>query len=149
MIRSGLILMVREKAMDGKSNYAIGNELGISKNTARKYREPQEPSEYSATMGSKLDGFKEDIKAMMHQEIFNCVVILERLRAKGYTGGMSILKDYVHPYRPAKNIPSVPRYESLPGKQAQMDWGILQLHRREGRNTQGSGFCDDSGTFPG
>ena len=135
MIRSGLILMIREKVMDGKSSYAIGNESGISKNTARKYREPQKPSEHSTKMGSKLDGFREDIQEMMHQGIFNCVVILERLRAKGYTGGMSILKDYVHPFRPAKNIPSVPRYESLPGKQAQMDWGHLQLHRREGRNT--------------
>lgn len=46
-------------------------------------------------MGSKLDEFREDIQKMMHQGIFNCVVILERLRAKGYTGGMSILKDYV------------------------------------------------------
>ena len=140
MIRSGLILMIREKAMDGKSSYAIGNELSISKNTARKYREPQEPSEYSAKMGSKLDGFKEDIQAMMHQGIFNCVVILERLRAKGYTGGMSILKDYVHPYRPAKNIPSVPRYESLPGKQAQMDWGICNYIDGKGETHKAPAF---------
>ena len=39
MIRSGLILMIKEKALKGKSAYAIGAELGISKNTAKKYME--------------------------------------------------------------------------------------------------------------
>jgi len=40
MIRSGLINMIREKAQKGKSAYAIGMELGISKNTAKKvYRQ--------------------------------------------------------------------------------------------------------------
>jgi response regulator of citrate/malate metabolism len=37
MIRSGTINMIREKAQKGKSAYAIGKELGISKNTAKKY----------------------------------------------------------------------------------------------------------------
>lgn len=30
MLRSGTILMIREKAQGGKSAYAIGKELGIS-----------------------------------------------------------------------------------------------------------------------
>src|SRR5699024_4630217 len=38
----------------------------------------------------------------------------------------SILKAYVHPYRPAKAAPAVRRYETPSGKQAQMDWGICQ-----------------------
>ena len=33
MIRSGLILMIRQKAQSGQSSYSIGKELGISKNT--------------------------------------------------------------------------------------------------------------------
>ena len=37
MIRSGLINMIREKSLEGKSAYAIGKEFGISKNTAKKY----------------------------------------------------------------------------------------------------------------
>ena len=57
----------------------------------------------------------------MRQGIFNCVVLMERLRAMGYDGGMSILKEYVHPYRPAKSAPAVRRYETPSGKQAQMD----------------------------
>jgi len=37
MIRSGLINMIRENVRKGKSAYAVGKELGISKNTAKKY----------------------------------------------------------------------------------------------------------------
>jgi transposase len=61
---------------------------------------------------------------MISQGIFNCVVLLERLMEQGYSGGITILKEYVHEFRPAKSAPAVRRYETLPGKQAQMDWGI-------------------------
>ena len=71
MIRSWLINMIREKAQKGKSAYAIGKELGISKNTAKKYRTNQEQN-----MGSreekaiKLDPFKPEIHEMLSR-IFN------------------------------------------------------------------------------
>jgi len=126
MIRSGTINMIREKAQKGKSAYAIGKELGISKNTAKKYMS-QPKAEHGLkgrTRPSKLDPFKPKINEMMGNGIFNCVVILERLKDMGYTGGITIIKDYVNPFRPARNAPAVRRYETLPGKQAQMDWGI-------------------------
>jgi len=123
MIRSGLINMIREKAQNGKSAYAISKELGISKNTAKKYiRQPKAKHGLKGrTKPSKLDPFKPKIKEMMENGIYNCVVIMERLQAMGYTGGITIIKDYVKPYRPARNLPAVRRYETLPGKQAQMD----------------------------
>jgi len=126
MIRSGLINMIREKAQKGKSAYAIGKELGISKNTAKKYM--NQPKKEHGLKGrkkpSKLDPYKPEIDAMMERGIFNCVVILERLQAYGYTGGITIIKDYVKPHRPPRSAPAGQRYETEPGKQAQMDWGI-------------------------
>ncbi len=128
MIRSGLILMIKEKATKGKSAYAISKEIGISKNTARKYMTaPAAPHGLKGThKPSKLDDYKPLIHALLDQGIYNCVVLLERLRAAGYDGGISILKAYVSPLRPAGNAPAVQRYETPSGKQAQMDWGICQ-----------------------
>lgn len=37
MIRSGLINMIREKSREGKSAYAISQEVGVAENTAKKY----------------------------------------------------------------------------------------------------------------
>ena len=127
MIRSGTINMIREKEREGKSAYAIGKELGVAENTAKKYinRPVAEHGLKGRTKGSKLDEFKTAINLMLSQGVFNCVVLLERLQEKGYEGGITILKEYVHQYRPAKSYPAVRRYETLPGKQAQMDWGIV------------------------
>jgi transposase len=50
--------------------------------------------------------------------------MLERLRPLGYTGGISQLKAFVHPLRPAKaGRAPVRRYETAPGQQLQFDWG--------------------------
>jgi len=126
--------MVREKAQSGKSAYAIGKELNISKNTARKYIERQEALPPKIDRFSKLDNFKPMLHDLMSQGIFNCVVLLERLKDAGYDGGISILKEYVHPFRPAKTLPAARRFETPSGKQAQMDWGICQ-------------YTDNSGTL--
>ena len=134
MIRSGLINMIRENVRKGKSAYAVGKELGISKNTAKKYMH-QPKTEHGLkgrTRPTKLDPFKPQINEMMENGIFNCVVILERLQDMGYTGGITIIKDYVKPFRPARSAPAVRRYETLPGKQAQMDWGITHYIDEKG-----------------
>jgi len=118
--------MIREKAQGGKSAYAIGKELDISKNTARKYIDGQGSPPHKIDRFSKLDSFKPMLHDLMNQGIFNCVVLLERLRGTGYDGGISILKDYVHPFRPSRALPAARRFETPNGKQAQMDWGICQ-----------------------
>ena len=135
MIRSGLILMIKDFAEKGKTAYAISKELGISKNTAKKYIEHpvQAHGLKGCHKGSKLDPYKSQLQAWMKQGIFNCEVLLERLQELGYDGGKSILKDYVHPYRPARSAPAVQRYETPNGKQAQMDWGICQYMDKEGQ----------------
>ena len=134
MIRSGLILMIKEKAAKGKSPYTIGNEIGVSKNTAKKYM--TSPVTCHGLKGiqktSKLDIHKPLIHELLEQRIYNCVVLLERLREAGYDGGISILKEYVSPLRPARNTPAVRRYETPSGKQAQMDWGICQYQDSSG-----------------
>ena len=76
MLRSGIILMIREKAQGGKSAYAIGKELNISKNTARKYIARQEAPPPKIDRFSKLDQFKPMLYDLMSQGIFNCVVLL-------------------------------------------------------------------------
>jgi transposase len=124
--------MIREKAQSGKSAYAIGKELNISKNTARKYMELQDLSPTKTLRPSKLDNFKPMLHDMMSQGIYNCVVLLERVRDAGYDGGITVIKEYVHPYRPAKALPAVKRFETPNGKQAQMDWGVCQYIDSDG-----------------
>jgi transposase len=129
MIRSGLITMIRSKSDQGKSAYVISKEMCIAENTAKKYiRERGQEHIHGLsgrTKGSKLDAFKPYLNELLSQGIFNCIVLLEKLQEKKYDGGITIVKDYVSSFRQPKSGKAVSRYETLPGKQAQMDWGIL------------------------
>lgn len=136
---SGTTIMVRElHEIQGKSISEIARELGMSRATVRKYlKEGQIPDKrLGGKRGSKLDSYKPYIQELMDCGIYNSVVILERLEEKGFTGKLSILKEYLQPLRPpqVKEGPAVRRFESKPGCQVQMDWGIchyLNLHKRK------------------
>ena len=134
MLRSGSIIMIKQKGYEGKTPYKISKETGLSKNTVKKYlNNPVKPHGLKGRKKeSKLDPYKTKIQEMMSQGMFNCAAILERLQEQGYDGGITILKDYVHPYRPARALPAVQRYETQPGKQAQMDWGITNYIDKDG-----------------
>ncbi len=117
MIRSGLILMIKDLAAKGKSASQISREVGVAENTTRKYMtQPANPHGLTGTKKpSKLDPYKPTLQELMNQGVFNCVVLLERIQALGYDGSLTILKDY-QPFRPAKSAPAVQRYETEPGK---------------------------------
>jgi len=57
--------------------------------------------------------------------VWNTVVILRELQAKGYTGGVSILRDYVRPKRALRTSGrATVRFETEPGRQLQTDWAV-------------------------
>lgn len=55
--------------------------------------------------------------------IENGVVLLRELRAQGYRGGYSILKDYLQPLRLGRSVKATVRFETDPADQAQVDFG--------------------------
>jgi transposase len=127
MRRRQTVLTIHNLHVEGKTVQEIAQELKVSRTTVRKYlkhpeaviRKPRPPRP------SKLDPFKEQItKWVTEDHCTNCEVIFTRLRAMGYTGGISILKEFVHPLRPAvAGHAPVQRYETKPGEQVQFDWG--------------------------
>ena len=81
--------------------------LGVGKNPnveVRKYvRSPGVPREKPrCRRTSKLDPYAEYIDGRLSEGLENCVVLLRELRALGYSGGYTILKDYVQPRRRRK-----------------------------------------------
>jgi transposase len=100
--------------------------LGISRTTVRKYLKHPEAviRKPRAQQPSKLDPFHEQIKQwVMQDHCTNCEVLFVRLQKLGYTGGISILKGYVHPLRPAiAGHAPVQRYETKPGEQVWQKW---------------------------
>jgi transposase len=50
-------------------------------------------------------------------------VILREIQAEGYTGSITTLKDYIRPKRALRPSRATVRFETLPGRQLQSDWG--------------------------
>jgi transposase len=47
------------------------------------------------------------------------------IRKQGYTGGKTILKDYIKPFRETAKKKYTVRYKTLPGEPMQVDWKEL------------------------
>jgi len=58
----------------------------------------------------------------LQEGVWNAVVIFRLIKARGYTGRLTILRDYIQPKRPLREGRSTVRFETAPGKQMQNDW---------------------------
>ena len=63
------------------------------------------------------------------------MVLLREIRALGYEGGYSTLKNYVHPRRRPRQPKATVRFETGLGEQAQVDWGGSATRERTAANT--------------
>lgn len=129
MKESGITIMLRERIeLQGQSISKVSRDTGMSRNTIRKYLRDGEQKHglKGRKRPSKLEPFKEIIDKLISSGIYNAQVIYERLAEIGYTGKVTIIKDYLRPIRPVTVTkgPAVQRYERKPGSQVQMDWGI-------------------------
>lgn len=69
--------------------------------------------------GSRLDTYKAQIKELIQQyPNLSCIRIFEEIIKTGYSGGLTLVKDYVRRLRPRKKEAFL-RIETLPGEQAQ------------------------------
>jgi transposase len=69
----------------------------------------------------------------MKQGVFNAVRIHRELADAGYDGGITILRDFMAPHRPVYRAKVTPRFETEPGRQAQVDVGHFTYRNPEGR----------------
>ncbi|HMJ22904.1 MAG TPA: hypothetical protein VK513_13390 [Terriglobales bacterium] len=68
------------------------------------------------------------------------MVLLVELRERGYTGGYTVPKDYPQPKRETAWMTAVRRFETPPGRQAQVDSAHLGTLKIRGKENKPSGF---------
>ncbi len=114
-------------AKEGYKQYRIAEILGVTDRTVRNYLSGHSPKmSPRKKRKSKLDHFKSHIRSVLEEEpLFNCEVLYKNLCAMGYTGGITILRDFAKETRDEIQREVVRRFETQAGYQAQMDWKIL------------------------
>jgi transposase len=71
--------------------------------------------------GSLLDAFRPLIRKLVLEEELTAERVLEEIRAVGYRGGYTILREYIRGFRPRPIRRAHERFETEPGEQGQVD----------------------------
>lgn len=112
---------------EGYSRTSIAAKLGVCRRTVYNYEHRivfKDTNRQGRPKGSvKLAPFYSQIDAALDEDFtLNIEVLFDRLVSRGYTGKISILRDYVRKKRRELHNLAVWRFETLPGQQAQVDW---------------------------
>ena len=93
MLKVGEVKEIYEMKGAGRSIRGIAGELGIARNTVRRYLKSPEAirAKPRSHRASKLDPYTGYIDRRLHEGLENCVVLHRELRARGYDGCYSIL----------------------------------------------------------
>ena len=113
-------VLIRRLAAEGKGIKPIARELGLDPKTVRKVLRPKGQSQ-PPRRPSLLDPFRPLIRHLVQEKDLTAVRILEEIKAVGYQGGYTILKDYVRTLRPKSRRRPHLRFETEPGVQGQVD----------------------------
>jgi len=128
LLRGKDVQELKELQRQGMSIQAISGLTGWDRKTIRKYVQAAGVvPEYGPRPArpSKLDAFKPYLQERLSAGVWNARVLLRELRERNFTGSYTILTDWLRPQRSTARVVAVRRFETAPGKQAQVDWGHL------------------------
>jgi transposase len=102
----------------------IARQLGLDRGSVKKYLEqPDITCQKRPGRVSKLDPYRDLIREMVNDyPQIKAPVVLQHIRVKGFTGEITIVRDYLKQIRQDKKQAFI-RFESRPGEQFQIDWG--------------------------
>ena len=121
---------IRSDRQKGLSYVELGKKYHMDPRTAKRYAESPSRPEYTLTgpKPTKLDPYKQKIDQMLEEAPYSAVRILEKLQEEGFDGKYSIVKEYVRGKKMDLEEKATVRFETMPGKQGQMDWGFFEDH---------------------
>jgi transposase len=130
-------VLLRHYLAEGLTQTAVAERLGISRRTVGRWigngeldRDLDEPMRYKPRprVARKLDPYTGIIQARLEAyPKLSSVRLLEEIRAAGYDGGYTQLKEYVRQVRPRAPEEPLIRFETAPGRQAQIDFADFKF----------------------
>ena len=143
MLRGRDVQDFEELKRQGLSIRAISRLSGYCRKTVRKYLiQPDTVPVYGprSKQPGRLEPFKPYLEERMRAGVWNARVLLRELREHGYSGGYTLVTDWLRPQRESAHTVAVRRFETPPGKQAQVDWGHLGTLEINGEERRLWGF---------
>ncbi|MGH7707854.1 MAG: IS21 family transposase [Vulcanimicrobiaceae bacterium] len=127
MVTKELQVEIEVLHRQGKGIREIAREAGVARNTVRSVLRGAHDGRYGPRMPrrAKLEPYQSYIGNRLEgagKVALRATVLLREIRALGYAGGITQLKEYVRSIRPALPPEPIVRFETEPGRQLQIDF---------------------------
>ena len=116
---------LRLKLIEGLSERTIANQLGITRKTVRRmlrghvYHKQDCPQKQTSILEPYYDAI---MQILSDAPSISGAAVLERLRKHGYTGGITIVRDYLRQKRSTRRREAFLTLDFQPGAAMQVDW---------------------------
>jgi len=120
-------VMIRNLYKQGVNKTKIAFKLNIDRKTVTKYLKDETKPKYVRKKGeSKLDGYKNHIIKRLGNYNLSSSKIYEEIQNMGFDGKYGIVNIFTRSLKKELEKQAYLRFETLPGEQAQVDWGICE-----------------------
>lgn len=127
----------------GLSHRQIAKRLGISRNTVKKYiKDPfSKASKERKPVEGKLTPYVGNINFWLEDDNYQGTWIFDRIKGLGYTGSYETVKKKVREIKQTLQLKAYIAFETIPGQQAQVDFGEFHVVDGSGHVTKLYLFC--------
>lgn len=104
---------IHQLLVDGRSVRAVADQLGLARNTVRRFARAADPEELLVNDGtgrrrSMLEDYAPYLRQRWDEGCTDAAALWRELRERGYPGGYSRVRDYLLPRRAAAPAPAPP-----------------------------------------
>jgi len=131
MIKVDQLMEITQLSREGHSIRDIARRTGLSRNTVRKVLRDEHTLRMKVTpRTSALDPYKAYLKERFEEFGLSAVRLLEEIRPMGFTGSVDTIRRHLRTLRreQVRVGKLTVRFETPPGKQAQVDWAYCGKH---------------------
>jgi len=136
MIPVEVVMDIRSLANQGYSHRQIARATGLHRATVKKYLEEGALPVYrKRDRTSCLAPYYGMITDWLAQQEFRATKVYDRVQQEGYAGSYDVVRRYVKTVKEDRNRTAYIRFETMPGQQAQVDFGDFQVREPDGSTT--------------
>ena len=129
MIATEVFMDILALHRQGHSQRWIAKKLGIHRDTVKKYITAKKPPRYrkKKRRESILAPYHQLIRDWLTDDDYSATWIFDKLKGLGYTGGYDTVRCFVRDIKQQRASQAYIRFETEPGRQAQMDWADFKI----------------------
>ena len=132
MINQEKIMDIKSLAKQGYKIRHIARITGLHRNTIKKYLEGTLPVYKKSNRESCLKSYHGLIEGWLQQQNYQASRIYELLQTQGFKGSYDVVQRHVKKLKDKRDQVAYVRFETMPGQQAQVDFGDFAISCNDG-----------------